>query len=420
MPRTSGNGTLNFELRPGFIKGQVKDPYSDANGVVCTHRIRALNCGARIIIVDVSRECFDLEVILSHGNVTPAPFQHDQYLQTPTAPRVEESGTELNTLAAAIPEVVETREISQVEDDAIFQRGFVEGLVGRELSDAEYDLVTREPGFGKFLKGAFKVGKSFLGFRRDLSEAEELDARDFEELIEREPGFGKFLKGAFKVGKSFLGFRRDFEDIDELEARELEELIEREPGFGKFLKGAFKVGKSFLGFRRDLDVDELDARELAELVEREPGFGKFLKGAFKVGKSFLGFRRDIDIDELESRELAELAVREPGFGKFLKGAFKVGKSFLGFRRDVDLDELDAREFEDIEELDAREFEEALLEERDPLIGLGFRLAKGAAKFAVKGASRLFGREEFDGDLVERDLDYEDALFEREYEVDELD
>ncbi|KAJ3533098.1 hypothetical protein NMY22_g7468 [Coprinellus aureogranulatus] len=310
-----------------------------------------------------------------------------------------------SALAAAIPEVVETREISQVEDDAIFQRGFVEGLVGRELSDAEYDLVTREPGFGKFLKGAFKVGKSFLGFRRDLSEAEELDARDFEELIEREPGFGKFLKGAFKVGKSFLGFRRDFEDIDELEARELEELIEREPGFGKFLKGAFKSSMQ---------------RELAELVEREPGFGKFLKGAFKVGKSFLGFRRDIDFDELESRELAELAVREPGFGKFLKGAFKVGKSFLGFRRDVDLDELDAREFEAIEELDAREFEEALLEERDPLIGLGFRLAKGAAKFAVKGASRLFGREEFDGDLVERDLDYEDALFEREYEVDELD
>lgn len=37
-----------------------------------------------------------------------------------------------------------------------------------------------------------------------------------------------------------------------------------------------------------------------------------------------------------------------------------------------------------------------------------------------GSSRLFGRDEFEGDLVGRDLDYEDALFEREYEVDELD
>lgn len=113
-------------------------------------------------------------------------------------------------------------------------------------------------------------------------------------------------------------------------------------------------------------------------------------------KSFLGFRRDFDVDELESRDLAELVTREPGFKSFIKGAFKVGKSFLGFRRDVDMDEVDARDFEDLEEIDARdfegleelearEFEEDLLEERDPLIGLGFRLAKGAAKFAVKGA-----------------------------------
>lgn len=38
-----------------------------------------------------------------------------------------------------------------------------------------------------------------MGFRRDL-DVDELDARELAELVEREPGFGKFLKGAFKVG----------------------------------------------------------------------------------------------------------------------------------------------------------------------------------------------------------------------------
>ncbi|TEB24708.1 hypothetical protein FA13DRAFT_1907479 [Coprinellus micaceus] len=152
------------------------------------------------------------------------------------APLFVASVVAVSALAASVPEVeVESRDLSGFANEALLERGFVEGLVGRELSDAEFDLVTRKFSFKRFIKGAFKVGKSLL-FRRDL-DMDEFDARELEDLEEL---FGR-------DGLDAEYFERDLDLEDGLFERDFEDdLVERELDLEDGL------------FEREYEVDELD------------------------------------------------------------------------------------------------------------------------------------------------------------------